>query len=92
MPALTRMGHVSAGHPNHGPLQPIEGSGTVFVENQPVNRAGDKWQQGHPPSPHPVAQAHGGTVFADNVEVVRIGDNLSCGDVVAQGSETVFSA
>jgi len=92
MPAITRLEDESAGHgfsarPNN------QASGTVFVNGKGVHRQGDSWPL-HclgPVCHTSKTETGSSTVFINNVQCARIGDPLDCGDMIAQGSDTVFA-
>ena len=92
MAAVTRQGDISAGH-GYPPRPNDQGSPDVFVDNLPVHRQTDHWPT-HciPGSCHDgVTLAGNPTVFVNNLPIARIGDPISCGDKIAQGSQTVFA-
>lgn len=82
---------LSAGTDNTSSL-PIEGSSTVFVENNAIVRVGDKYapHPGSPPHPNREASQGSDVVSADNKKVHRSNDNIDCGDNANPlGSSTV---
>lgn len=93
MPAITRVGiDFSAGH-CFTPRPPSDGGqttvfadgilGTVVGASYPTHCCG--------PVCHPGEASEGSaTVFIEGKPVHRIGDAISCGDVSANGSSTVF--
>ena len=101
MPSPVRKGmDLSAGH-GYTPQLPIEGSPDVFINGAAVVRLGDKYANHSFPGVAPLhnlpaalvpplAAAASTTVFANNIGVHRIGDAISCGDIAAAGSDTVF--
>ena len=95
MPAATRLGDMSTGHPHCYPATPaVEASTDVFVNGKGLVRIGDTWAShgacsDH--SPHSGSSSGGSaTVFINGKGAVRIGDDISCGDTVAEGSSSVF--
>ena len=96
MPAVVRLGDLSAGHPHCYPTRPnTEASPNVFVNNKGAHRLGDAWAvHGACPdhTPHGGAASSGsGSVYVNGKPVCRIGDAISCGDTMAQGSGDVFA-
>lgn len=92
MPAATRLGDISSGHDCFPGRPNIEASGDVFINGLGAHREGDSW------AVHSCETAHDGvltsgspTVYVNGRPLGRIGDPISCGDVVAQGSPTVFA-
>ena len=90
MRGVTRLGDLCTGHPGGEPRPSITGSPNVFINNRPAHRVGDAWA---------VHNGHGGVliegsgrVFVNGQPLGRIGDAISCGSVVAQGSDNVFAA
>jgi uncharacterized Zn-binding protein involved in type VI secretion len=74
-------------------MKSVSGSPDCFINNLPAIRLNDKWDghvsKGHA---HDAFQIKGSnTVFVNNRPLARIGDNISCGDIVAQGSPNVFA-
>jgi uncharacterized Zn-binding protein involved in type VI secretion len=68
----------------------VGGSGSVFVNNEPIIRKGDKCLCGDP------AVGASGTVFANNVPVHRLGDSTGghgnwVPNSAASGSSNVFA-
>lgn len=96
MPAAARKDiDASAGHACYPPQVPTAGSPTVIIEGHPVVRIGDPYQNhacplGLPHAPVPVASSGSTSVMADGKFIHRIGDQISCGDLAAAGSPTVF--
>jgi uncharacterized Zn-binding protein involved in type VI secretion len=94
MPAITRNGiDPSAGH--CFPPRPTDSAnqesvfvnnilGTVVGAHYPTHCCGIPCHDGS-------ASAGSSTVFFENKAVHRIGDAISCGDVSASGSPTVFA-
>ena len=68
----------------------IQGSPSVFANNKPVARIGDR-VAGHGDSPHsgPVMATGSGNVFTNNIKTCRAGDIASCGHP-SSGSSNVF--
>ena len=94
MPAVTRIGDADVTHcstPHR-----IEGSPTVYVNNIPWSRQGDK-NDGHllPGAPCPTHQAPitigSTTVFVNGMGGGRIGDAITACTTVAEGSSNVFA-
>lgn len=93
MPAVSRKGDVCSGHSCFPPRPSTEGSSDVFVNGIGVHRQGDGWAV-HTcgDNTHDGTLASGSsTVFANGLQIGRIADPISCGSVVAQGSEDVFA-
>ena len=93
MPAISFIGAVCTGHDSCPPRHSDGGSTNVFVEGKGINRLGDTWER-HPKSDHipiGVTSSASGTVFCNGIPVARIGDEISCGSLVAEGCNTVFS-
>lgn len=93
MPAVTRLGDLTTGHPNGFPPRPsTSASHNVFASGKQVVRANDSY------APHSNgSSSHSGTAvagqskkFVNGRPVIRVGDPVSCGDTVAQGSSKVF--
>lgn len=93
MPAITRLGDLSAGHGGFPARPNIQASTNVFTNNKGVHRQGDAW------AIHCSGDScHGGvllqgstTVFVNGKQCSRIGDTISCADTVGQGSPNTFS-
>lgn len=98
MPAVTRKGDSCTGHECFPARTSTEGSSNVYVNNIPVHRLNDGWSVHcctHPNVPH---GCHGGvlssgssSVFVNNKSIGRVGDSVSCGSLVASGSNNVFA-
>jgi uncharacterized Zn-binding protein involved in type VI secretion len=96
MPAVVRVGDMSAGHPHCYPPTPaVSGSPDVFVNGKAAVRVGDSWAtHGACPvhSPHSGSSSSGSSsVFVNGKALCRVGDSISCGDTMAQGSPNVFA-
>lgn len=93
MPAVTRIGDLSTGHPPfYSARLALAGSGKVFADGIAVNRVGDAWvPHGIPHGSPDTTLAGSPKMFADGVAVGRIGDPISCGDTIATGSSKTFS-
>lgn len=94
MPAVTRKGDGGTGHGAFPPRTSTAGSPSVFVNGQPVHRAGDAWGTHCDPAPscHAGTLAAGSpTVYANGQALGRVGDSVDCGSAVAAGSPNVFS-
>jgi len=93
MAAICRLGDISTGHGSFPPRVNDSGSPNVFVNSMPIHRLGDHWIthcDSH--SCHDGVDASGSpSVFANGRVVARIGDSISCGDMIAQGSQNVFA-
>jgi uncharacterized Zn-binding protein involved in type VI secretion len=90
MPAVSRLGDLSVGV-DGPPTVSIQSSINVFANSKGVCRVGDAWAP-HPVGPHGrVVSAGSPNVYVNSKAVARVGDPLSCGDVIAQGSPSVFS-
>lgn len=93
MPAICRVGDMSAGH-GCWPARPADsGSPNVFINGVAAHRLGDHWPT-HCciPSCHDGVLSEGSpNVFVNRLALGRIGDNISCGDIVAQGSPNAFA-
>jgi uncharacterized Zn-binding protein involved in type VI secretion len=93
MPGVTFKGAICTGHGCFPPRPNIEGSGDVYVNGIPVHRQGDSWGV-HccGPSCHGSDLAAGSSsVYVNGKPLGRIGDPVSCGSVVAECSDNVFS-
>ena len=92
MPAVTRLGDQCTGHGCFSPRPSTAASGNVFVNGIGVHRLGDSWATHCCGIPcHAGTLANGsGSVFVNGKPAGRIGDSVSCGSVVAQGSQNVF--
>lgn len=95
MPKAVRLGDVSTGHPHCYPARPnTEASKTVIINGRGAHRVGDAWAvHGACPdhAPHGGSAASGsGTVIVNGKPLCRVGDAVSCGDVMATGSENVI--
>jgi len=93
MTAISRLGDTSTGHASFPPKNNIEASNNVFINGKGVHGLGDAWNvHCDPDSCHDSVTSEGSpNVFVNGKAVGRIGDELSCGDVIAQGSENVFA-
>ena len=97
MPLATTVGLLSTGHDTCSPVPCIEGSPTVFVENQPITRIGDSYAVHGCPlhSPHSGKLSTGSSVlFVDDRAVGRIGDLIASGGCtsahrVAEGQDVL---
>jgi uncharacterized Zn-binding protein involved in type VI secretion len=95
MPAAARKG--DRGVPHCSGYTIANGSGDVFINNQPAARVGDSstvhLKPGKPCRPHtaPIAQGSS-TVFVNGKPLARVGDSLSGCTAIAQGSSDVFAA
>ena len=92
MPAMSFITAICSGHGNCPPRHSDQGSPDVFCNGKSVNRVGDTWER-HPKNDHiPIGKTTSGssTVFCNGIPIGRIGDDISCGSVIAEGSETVF--
>lgn len=92
MPAASRLGDMSAGHGAFPARANDEGSGDVFINGVAAHRIGDHWPvHCDPLTCHDGVQSKGSsTVFINGKAAARIGDDISCGDIIAQGSSNVF--
>lgn len=95
MPGAIRLGDVSTGHPHCYPARPnVEASGDVMINGKGAHRVGDAWAihgacKDH--SPHGGVAASGSSnVFVNGRNLCRIGDSISCGDIMAEGSNDVI--
>lgn len=95
MPAVARLGDSCTGHGCWPPRANAQGSGTVYVNGQPVHRQSDAWAPHTCPElaeTHASALASGSaTVFVEGKQIGRIGDPVACGSSVASGSGDVFA-
>ena len=90
----TRLGDKTVGH-SWVPTTSIAGSPNVFINGIAVVRVGDAYATHslpYPPiAPHQLVSAQGSkTVFVNGLSLSRIGDQMSCSDLVAEGSTNVF--
>jgi uncharacterized Zn-binding protein involved in type VI secretion len=97
MPAVTRIGDMSTGHPVgtcfFPPKPATQGSSNVFINGKACMALGYEWEV-HccGPSCHgSVSSSGSGNVFVNGRAITRIGDDISCNDVVAEGSSNVFA-
>lgn len=93
MPAATRIGDKSTGHGCYPSRPNNQGSGNVFFNGISAHRLGDGWVQHGcgDCTPHTgVTSSGSGSVFINGRSATRIGDNISCGDIIAQGSGNIF--
>lgn len=93
MPAVTRLGDLCSGHGCWPPRPSITASPNVLVNGRGAVRLGDGYAV-HccKAACHPGNLAMGSsTVFVNGLNLGRIGDPVTCGSVVAQGSENVFA-
>ena len=93
MAGILRKGDMSQGHGCFPSRPNVMGSNTMFVDNKPVHRKGDKWlmHRCDKDSHDGILSSGSNSVFVDNKPVGRIGDNISCGDKAKTGSSTVFA-
>ena len=84
---------MGTGHDCFPPRPNTEGSDDVFVNGIPIHRVGDSWPV-HVcgDSAHDGVLSNGSSSVSVNGKPVgRIGDMISCGSMVAQGSDDVFA-
>lgn len=93
MPAASFNGAICSGHGCFPPRPGVATAMRTFAGDIPVLRVGDAY-----PVHSCGDQSHPGTVsagslksFVAGIALARIGDAISCGSVVAQGSEKSFS-
>ena len=92
MAAATFIDAICSGHGCFPPRKALEGSDNVFVNGKGMSRVGDAWET------HcctiichdGILEEGSETVFINGKAVGRIGDAISCGSVVAQGSQDTF--
>ena len=92
MPAVTRLADRCTGHGGFPPRPNDQGSPNVFVNGIPVHRQGDHWTTHCKSGCHDgILQTGSGKVFVNGKAIARIGDPITCGSVVAEGSDNVFA-
>lgn len=92
MGSIARVGDKTSGHGCHPPQTLLSGSSNVFINGIPACRQGD------PVSAHTCGNnTHDGvisggssTIFINGQPAAIIGSDVSCGGVVAKGSDNVF--
>lgn len=94
--AIAYIGTSTTGHETFPPTVSNAGSGDVFVNGVGVHRVGDSGAihcdiKKPYPCHIPVASKGSDTVYVNGNSMMRIGDDYDCGDVVASGSNNVFS-
>lgn len=95
MAGVVQLGAMTTGHACWPPTMVAQGSPNVLVEGLPAVTVG---HMAIPhvctstPNPvHPAAVAQGsGTILVNGAPLARMGDQLSCSDMIAQGSGTVL--
>ena len=94
MGAIARVGDLTSGHECHSVQTLISGSSNVFINGIPACRQGD------PVSSHTCGNnTHAGTISAGSSSIningmpaAIIGSAVSCGGVVAKGSDNTFGS
>ena len=93
MPSATREDDKCSGHGCWPPRDPMTYSPTVFINGKAAIRRTDLYKSHE----CPLMGAHMGelvkgssTVFINGLDAGRIGDVISCGSIVAMGSDDVF--
>lgn len=96
MPAVTRLGDLTTGHPfptplTYPPMPSIQASDNVKANGLGIVRVGDEYaNHGHTPDPpKPTLATGSSTVFVNGKPAGRVGDTVSCGDTVGVGSPNV---
>ena len=92
MPAVARLADFCLGH-CYEPRANVQGSENVFVNGRPVHLLSHYWPT-HTcgQSSHDSITVQGSeNIFVNGLPLARIGDALSCGDMIAEGSENVFA-
>lgn len=69
-----------------GPI--VQGSASVFIENQPAACQGHCLQCNSPSVP--VIQSGSATIYIENKPAARLGDATNHGGVITSGASTVF--
>ena len=83
----------STGHGSWSARVTSDGSSNVFINGNGAHRVTDNWpshcnSQG---SCHSGETSQGsGSVFVNGLSLARIGDSISCGDIIATGSDNVI--
>jgi uncharacterized Zn-binding protein involved in type VI secretion len=93
MPAISRLGDLTAGHDSFPPRPSDEASSDVFINGIGAVRIGDHFvTHCNPFTCHDgVDSAGSSTVFINGRAAARIRDSISCGDIIAAGSPSVFA-
>ena len=92
MAAAARLGDYCTGHGCWPPRTGVTASYNVFVNGIRAHRLTDLWAVHCCPSDgcHPGVVASGSaSVFINGLPAARIGDDISCGSLIAEGSENV---
>jgi uncharacterized Zn-binding protein involved in type VI secretion len=92
MPAAARLGDYCTGHGCWPPRRGITASPNVFTNGIPAHRLGDAWLVHCCPNAgcHPgVVSSGSGSVNINGRPAARIGDDISCGSLIAEGSQNV---
>lgn len=89
MSGVAFKGGKCTGHSCFPPRESTEGADTVTVNDKPVHCVGHQWAfHTCGDNTHKGALANGSDgVSVEGVAVGRIGDDVTCGSVVAEGSE-----
>jgi len=89
-PPVTMITKIGSGHGSFPPTAIIAGSSNTTVNSLPVARVGDALAPHGSPSPSP---SHGRVIAAgstktrvNSLDSARIGDPISCGGLIASGS------
>jgi uncharacterized Zn-binding protein involved in type VI secretion len=94
MGSIARVGDTTSGHDCHPPQTLVSGSSNVFVNGKPACRQGD------PVSSHTcgnnthsgVVAGGSGTIKINGIPAAIIGSAISCGGVIAKGSDNTFGS
>lgn len=92
MAAAARLGDYCTGHGCWPPRTGVTASNNVFVNGIRAHRLTDTWAVHCCPNAgcHPGAVASGSaSVFINGLPAARIGDSISCGSMIAMGSQNV---
>lgn len=93
MPAISRLGDLTTGHDSFPPRPSDSASSDVFINGIGAVRIGDHFAlHCNPFTCHDGVESSGSsTVFINGRAAARIGDSISCGDIIAEGSQNVFA-
>ncbi len=91
MPAAAFYGCICSGHGCFPPRKNDSASTDVIIEGKGAVRKTDHWGIHECRGKHDgVVLGGSNTVFINGLPVARIGDQISCGSIIAEGSQTVI--